>query len=335
MLTANIYAHEGDPEKIHACVRQNGRVRVVQPNNDCGQMNPPGAWSPIHWDIEGGDDDWSGAGTGSMHPSDLNDNVVVGAETGSAKLHISSDASDNVDALNVEPQGSKGLLVNAAGQVVIGEPSGTLARLAINSKENEDSFRARVNDITHFIVKSDGQTGVGTSTPDARLEINARQDEKPLQVRLQNGDPQFLVDADGNVGIGRPQPTDKLSVLQKGDSRAGFFEIDNSSNQSAALSAITRGNGSALFANILKQSSTAPALFARNSGSGPAAQFDRGDVRILNGNLGVGTSITDAKLSVLQKGDSRAGFFEIDNSSNQSAALSAYSGAREHRFWPS
>ena len=147
--------------------------------------------------------------------------------------------------------------------------------------------------------------------PSARLQVVARQGEDPFQWRLQSAQPEFIIDAHGNVGIGTHEPTDKLAVLQEGDGRAAFFSL-RSANHTAAVSAITNGTGSAVFANIINPNSTSPALFARNSGSGPAAQFDRGDVRFLNGNVGVGAAYPERKLTV-RDGRHQVAIVDSDN----------------------
>lgn len=243
-VASNINAHGGDPARIHACVRQsNGSVRFVPPDDDCSELNPPGAWLPVHWDVEGGDNDWAGAGTGSLHPFSLSDSVVVGAESASAKLHVRTAATEGAAALRIDPRGTQGLLVDSQGNLLIGASSGSLARLTVNAEEHADAFRARVGGITHFVIKADGQTGLGIGEPSARLEVAARQGEEPFRVRLQSAQPEFIIDAHGNVGIGTHEPTDKLAVLQEGDGRAASFSIENPTNDDAAVSAITNGTG--------------------------------------------------------------------------------------------
>ena len=332
LMSVAAHSHDGDPGKIHACVRNfNQMVRIVAPDDDCSGFPPPGGWTPIHWDIDSEDDDWSGAGSGIMTPAYPDDLVVIGIENGSAKLHVETGYDDSQDVLRVHPQGRVGLLVDAEARVVVGETSGSLARFTINSDEDEDAVRVRVDEVTHFAVKADGQVGVGTSVPDARLEVKGRQGENPFIVRTQSTDPKFLVNAAGNVGIGAPEPADKLVVVQSGSERAGFFEIDNAANQVAALSSITRGRGSAVFANVLNPVSTSAAIFARNSGRGPAAQFDRGDVRILNGNVGIGTSEPESMLSVISSENAlngNLGSFEMTNAESSIRPLEAITAGK-------
>ena len=82
-ITAIVNAHGGDTGKVHACRTPSGQIRLVGPDNDCSTL--PAQWqNPIDLD-----DDWSGAGSGSMFPSSLTDNVGIGTTTPQAKLHVS------------------------------------------------------------------------------------------------------------------------------------------------------------------------------------------------------------------------------------------------------
>lgn len=49
-LPESSFSHDGDTDKIHACVREgSGRVRFVQHDDGCGQLDPANAWTPGHW----------------------------------------------------------------------------------------------------------------------------------------------------------------------------------------------------------------------------------------------------------------------------------------------
>ena len=87
-VSTMVNAHGGDTSLIHGCVNTtSGDLRLVaglglgNPNNNCSGFG--GNWVPIDLD-----DDWSGAGTGSMFVSSLGDNVGIGTTNPRGKLDV-------------------------------------------------------------------------------------------------------------------------------------------------------------------------------------------------------------------------------------------------------
>jgi len=90
---ANVSAHGGDVDVIHACVNHtNAETLIFHPgpgnaNIDC--VNPPWplgpGWSPVDLTT------WSGAGTGSLSPANLTDNVGIGTATPNEQLEITGN----------------------------------------------------------------------------------------------------------------------------------------------------------------------------------------------------------------------------------------------------
>ena len=64
-ISSNTSAHDGDASLVHACVNQtNAQVRIAHPgpgdeNTDCTALGAD--WLNVHLD-----EDWTGAGTGSL-----------------------------------------------------------------------------------------------------------------------------------------------------------------------------------------------------------------------------------------------------------------------------
>ncbi len=87
---ARLSAHGGDVDLIHACVNDiNAETLIVHPgpgNADIDCVNPPwplgAGWSPLDLST------WSGAGTGSLSPANLTDNVGIGTTSPNEQLEI-------------------------------------------------------------------------------------------------------------------------------------------------------------------------------------------------------------------------------------------------------
>ncbi|MEM7709647.1 MAG: hypothetical protein AAF264_02615 [Pseudomonadota bacterium] len=291
-LTASVSV-AADPQTPRLCAQEPaGFVIALLDGQDCSQL--PGTWTPF----ELGDEDWLGAGSGSMRVGQPDDRVAIGDTDPAARLHIAYGAQDPAALIVASPDGpTEALRIGAEGQTVLGGLSGASAQLTVNAPEGEDAIRARADGVTSFVVASDGQVGVGTSVPGAALQINAQGDEDPLRIRTFGTTQSALVfDADGDLGIGETTPGDKLAVRNDGLGRAGFFRTDNPQNIAAALSATTNGAGSAVFANVLNRASTSPALHAIHSGNGRAGQFE-GNMTV-SGDVGIGTLSPTTKLHV-------------------------------------
>lgn len=263
-ICAYVEANEGNTNQINTCVSPIGIDRFVSPNDDCSQQNFPGSWNPIHWDLKKDKGSRSDAGSGTILPTDYNDNVALESQNTDAKLGINTEANNNADAPRIESRDEPGLQVDTQSQALVGSiPSNSTTRLTNNANENEDTLRSRVNSVTPFAVKADEHAGAGTSVPAARLNFRSRQNEDPPSVSRQ----------------GISEPNDWLSVSREGEKRAGIFHIQNSINT------LTDRNGKAIFANTLNTKSSVP----RISGSGPAENSDPGNANLPNDNLDTGT----------------------------------------------
>ena len=89
IVTSMVRADGGDATLVHTCVRiANGEVRVIHPgpgdeNLDCTAF---AGFTNVHLD-----DDWTGAGTGSMSPVNLSDNIGIGTATPNEQLEITGN----------------------------------------------------------------------------------------------------------------------------------------------------------------------------------------------------------------------------------------------------
>jgi len=262
-ICAYVEASEGNTNQINACVSPIGIDRFVSPNDDCSQQNFPGSWNPIHWDLKKDKGSRSDAGSGTILPTDYNDNVALESQNTDAKLGINTEANNSADAPRIESRGESGFRVDTQRQALVGSiPSNSFTRLKINANENADTLRSMVNSVTHFVVKADEHAGVGTSVPAARLNFRSRQNEDPPSVSRQD----------------TSEPNGWLSVSRKGEMRTGIFQIQNSINT------LTDGNGKTIFANTLNTKSSVP----RISRSGPAEDSDPGNANLPNDNLDAG-----------------------------------------------
>ncbi len=129
----------------------------------------------------------------------------IGINVPTAKVDVLNESRGNSLIVRRSTVGASDLLANSLGQVIVGDPAGTLAKLTVNSAAGEDAFRVRVDGTTHLMVAQDGQVGVGTSTPTARLQVNPRTGEDRFAVGASTGNTtDLVVNSNGEVAVGDP-----------------------------------------------------------------------------------------------------------------------------------
>ena len=212
--------------------------------------------------------------------------------------------STDIDA-NFTPQARIGMLIRDSNgdNGVISEGCGNLvfhtSRGTDAAGAGEDVERMRITDI--------GNVGIGTSTPNAKLDVQGTQGQLFSVTDDLSGDIFSVADIsgvpimnvnsdgtsyfDGNVGIGTDSPDNKLFVTAStaGD-YAAFIENTNSTN------------GYGLLARTA-QTGTSSYAFAARAGSSDIFVV-RGD-----GNVGIGTASPNTKLHV-------AGIAQVTESGN-------------------
>jgi len=193
-----------------------------------------------------------------------------------------------------DSNGDNGVISEGCGNLVFHTSRGTDAAGA-----GEDVERMRITDI--------GNVGIGTSTPNAKLDVQGTQGQLFSVTDDLSGDIFSVADIsgvpimnvnsdgtsyfDGNVGIGTDSPDNKLFVTAStaGD-YAAFIENTNSTN------------GYGLLARTA-QTGTSSYAFAARAGSSDIFVV-RGD-----GNVGIGTASPNTKLHV-------AGIAQVTESGN-------------------
>jgi hypothetical protein len=176
-------------------------------------------------------------------------------------------------------------------------------------------------------LDSSGNLGIGTSSPDARLDVSGtsrtRIDVSTSTVintvtnaaanayatlRIDPADYQFYtnasekmrIDSSGNVGIGTSNPSYPLDVLS--NSSAIGISIRGRSADNVSLYNFTSNNGATQYGYVL--GSLAELRLAQN-GSNYITAFTNGSERMRidsSGNVGIGTSSPDQRLDVRGSG---------------------------------
>jgi hypothetical protein len=129
----------------------------------------------------------------------------------------------------------------------------------------------------------------------------------------------IFVSSDKDVGIGTQTLASKFTVYQNGGRGGGYFEIDNSENEEAAISGRTNGIGSAgVFVNS-NPTNTEPVVMGSALSSGNAGLF-----QILN------SMNTQAAVRGLTTGVGHAGYFGIMNPKNFASSIFAITDGQGH-----
>lgn len=299
--TAAALPHAASAQALQICAQQGlGLLVAISAELDCGDL--PGNWQVLNV----GDSDWAGAGTGVLSPGDLGDRVAVGLNQPAARLHVRAHRNDT-DAFIVDRgrERSSDLLVTDDGDVIVGGQSGVDAQLTVNAAQDEEVFRARANGVTALFVGADRQVGVGTSQPQAALQVDGSAAQDILRL-LPNAstEPALVVNSNGDVRIGTDPGSVRLAVRNEGQGVTGRFTNANDANNSATLVAQTTGGGNALLASITNPQSTATTLSVVHAGGGRAGRF-LGDLTVSR-DVGIGSGLTDPEVTLHVEGNDDA-----------------------------
>lgn len=185
---------------------------------------------------------------------------------------------------------------------------GTVNRMVVQIGTTTTGTPANIN------VDSNGNFGVGTTTPQALIEIETGANQDIFRVDDATGTDTtpFIIEANGNVGIGTPTPSAVLSVsstlvqdlFRVDDNGAGDlspFIVDKdgnvgigTSNTQADKLLVMGGNVGigtwvpAQALDVLANIRTAASVFANNVGVGTTLT-GTATLAVMNGNVGIGT----------------------------------------------
>lgn len=203
-------------------------------------------------------------------------------------------------------------------------------------------FVVRTNNQARMRILGNGNMGIGTSSPSARIDVSGKIKGDSLQIA--GGSPSagmvltaadatgnagwqllpagnniwtrtaprvFLTTLSDSVGIGTSNPLAKFHLVKTGGSDPAMFITSNASFPGEAVSVINSGGGRAGMFQVSSSSNTSEALFVTTLGSGGAIRA------ITNNNIGPaikGTTTGNAN---------SAGYFEINNAASTYQALFA------------
>lgn len=139
------------------------------------------------------------AGTTNSAMVQANNNIGIGTSSAGARLQI----------YNANPTGAAALVINNGALVQAGYSVGNYIHVQ-TSGISSPIINLPTRD--HFIINTDGKTGVGKGTPIAQLEVKSTASWNPFHVLNNNNASALIVTTTGNVGIGAAAPTVKLEV---------------------------------------------------------------------------------------------------------------------------
>jgi hypothetical protein len=219
-------------------------------------------------------------------------NVGIGTTTPSFRLSVS--ASSSSDGIQVIQGGISKIELKGDGTTVWGS-SADFGRLtydtgkAILQAQSGKALSLGANNLSdHLYINTSANVGIGTTTPNAKLDISGSLNisgsgvQVPLQVSS-GSTPLLFVSQSGNVGIGTTAPLSKLDV--RGD------DINIRVGAIGNYSSFEWNNSSGYTAINTSGSQNWPIYFRQNSQT-------RMTIAVTTGNVGIGTTTPNAKLDV-------------------------------------
>ncbi|UCF14442.1 MAG: hypothetical protein JSW59_13595 [Phycisphaerales bacterium] len=203
------------------------------------------------------DDDWTGAGTGSMYTTHLDDKVGIGTTSPSSKLHVRryADGYESAAAriglqwyLPALPTSINHWFSIEVGGMGIGGLGNNPTLVRESGSElyfqTEETMHSSPSDrTTQMVLDADGNVGIGTTNPGARLSVQMPSGTlgsfkhtggllvrsalynsgNPLEVQDALGYTRVVVNVGGRVGIGTSDPQSGLHL--KGGGLAGHADL--------------------------------------------------------------------------------------------------------------
>lgn len=251
----------------------------------------------------------------------VNGNVGIGTEAPNEKLHVYNSTAGGYAAKFQTPYGH--LIIGAANSTYMhfytDRPTFIFDKTVMSkpgifsSYLNKNIYLKTFNDTRLSILHTNGNVGIGTTTPTEKLEVagSVKADTFLLaDGTLLSGGGKFVdgtiptdaVYTAGNVGIGTSMPNAPLHIYKEGDGAAAMFETSNGYIRMGAANqyyAHFYTNMGAFFfeKNITLGEGRITAYSSKNLDFWTGGDFR---MRILptNGNVGIGTTAPTEKLEV-------------------------------------
>ena len=249
-------------------------------------------------------------------------NVGIGTTSPSAKLEVNGEAIFNTNTgttpFYVTRQGTTGEALsikvtdqNVRFESIQDEPSDGFGGFdfRMDSGTNEPDFIIRKgSDPALFLVNGGGNVGIGTTSPNAKLEVMGGVDKQlrlstgtttywelgrststgHFEITEDSGDTYFLIDKDnGNVGIGTTSPGEKLHVFTSSNT-VGKFETSLTSDLAIEL----KNSQGSMFFGLGGGEEFAVGTTSDLNGTGNLFVIRQ------NGNVGIGAALPSTKLDV-------------------------------------
>jgi hypothetical protein len=168
---------------------------------------------------------------------DSSGNVGIGTTSPTSKLHITQTSAANALLLDSDSTSIYSTLewkVNGGNLLAQAFSDSSDASLYVRTVSS-GSLKFGTNATERMRIASDGNVGIGSSSPGALLEVSSSTASSLLNVKGAGGNGLLYVSSSGNVGIGTSNPIYKLEVSGSFGATTKSFIIDHPTKQGKKL----------------------------------------------------------------------------------------------------